>query len=237
MSRSTAPASTRRAGGGPARGVRLVLLTPRAHNPTGVSWTAARKAELVDVLAAAPDVLVIEDDDFTVSAQGPSLSLGTDPGSRPESSRSVRFENRRARPPLSVAVARGRLNTQLREAQLTTGAWTSHTAQRVLALALRDPTLADMLKAARLAYAARRRAALTVLGRVLPSPPALDLEQDGLNVWVTLPTGIDAVAVLQRAAQLGVLGSNGAKSFTGSYGTCLTMTADTEWPMLMAAMV
>ena len=29
----------------------------------------------------------------------------------------------------------------------------------------------------------------------------------------------------------------GAKSFTGSYGTCLTITAETEWPMLMASAV
>ena len=39
-----------------------VYLQPRAHNPTGVSMTAARAEQLADVLAGTRDVIVVEDD-------------------------------------------------------------------------------------------------------------------------------------------------------------------------------
>ena len=43
-------------------GARLVILTPRAHNPTGASWSRDRLSELSDVLKAHPDAIVVEDD-------------------------------------------------------------------------------------------------------------------------------------------------------------------------------
>jgi DNA-binding transcriptional MocR family regulator len=45
-----------------ARGCRAVLFTPRAQAPTGAAWDAERAASLAAVLAARPEVLVIEDD-------------------------------------------------------------------------------------------------------------------------------------------------------------------------------
>src|SRR6185369_12234472 len=45
-------------------GAKAVLFTPRAHNPTGASWSSERLAALADVLAAHRDVIAIEDDQF-----------------------------------------------------------------------------------------------------------------------------------------------------------------------------
>src|SRR6266581_8807860 len=45
-------------------GATAVLLTPRAHNPTGASWTPERLRDLGDVLSQYPHVLAIEDDHF-----------------------------------------------------------------------------------------------------------------------------------------------------------------------------
>ena len=44
------------------RGVRSVLITPRAQNPTGAATSKARAAELTRVLKGQRDVLVIEND-------------------------------------------------------------------------------------------------------------------------------------------------------------------------------
>ena len=55
----------------------MVLLTPRAHNPTGASWTVRRLGELADVLADHAGVLAIEDDRFagiTVARPGSLLN-------------------------------------------------------------------------------------------------------------------------------------------------------------------
>src|SRR5690606_21591957 len=49
-----------------AEGVRAVVCTPRAQNPTGVSLSAERAADLRAVLADHPYVLVIEDDHFSL---------------------------------------------------------------------------------------------------------------------------------------------------------------------------
>lgn len=46
------------------KGAKAVLITPRAHNPTGVSITAERAKQLQDVLRRYPDVVVLEDDHF-----------------------------------------------------------------------------------------------------------------------------------------------------------------------------
>jgi DNA-binding transcriptional MocR family regulator len=50
------------------KGARAVLVTPRAHNPTGASISAQRAKELREVLEAYPHVLVIEDDHFSLLA-------------------------------------------------------------------------------------------------------------------------------------------------------------------------
>jgi GntR family transcriptional regulator/MocR family aminotransferase len=39
-----------------------VLVTPRAHNPTGASWSEQRLSAIADVLASHPEGIVMEDD-------------------------------------------------------------------------------------------------------------------------------------------------------------------------------
>ncbi|MBO0860427.1 MAG: hypothetical protein J2P21_18500 [Chloracidobacterium sp.] len=50
-------------------GATAVLFTPRAHNPTGASWSVDRTAVLADVIASHPGVVIIEDDHFPASQQ------------------------------------------------------------------------------------------------------------------------------------------------------------------------
>ncbi|MFX5521787.1 transcriptional regulator PtsJ, partial [Acinetobacter baumannii] len=54
-----------------ADGVRAVICTPRAHHPTGASLTEQRAAQLREVLADHPYVLVIEDDHFSLLSRVP----------------------------------------------------------------------------------------------------------------------------------------------------------------------
>ncbi|CDL36604.1 Predicted transcriptional regulator of pyridoxine metabolism [Citrobacter freundii] len=48
------------------KGARAVILTPRAHNPTGCSLSASRAAQLQEILARYPQTLVIVDDHFAL---------------------------------------------------------------------------------------------------------------------------------------------------------------------------
>ena len=57
------------------QGVRAVVCTPRAQNPTGSSLSPARAAALREVLADHPYVLVIQDDYFSYLSQQPFHSI------------------------------------------------------------------------------------------------------------------------------------------------------------------
>ncbi|WP_163367689.1 aminotransferase class I/II-fold pyridoxal phosphate-dependent enzyme, partial [Enterobacter hormaechei] len=52
-------------------GARAVILTPRAHNPTGCSLTETRAHALREVLARYPQVLAIVDDHFALLSATP----------------------------------------------------------------------------------------------------------------------------------------------------------------------
>jgi DNA-binding transcriptional MocR family regulator len=56
-------------------GVRAVVCTPRAQNPTGASLSAERALALRKVLAQHPYVLVIEDDHFSMLSSRPHHSV------------------------------------------------------------------------------------------------------------------------------------------------------------------
>src|SRR5262249_55038424 len=58
-----------------ARGVRALIATPRAQNPTGAAFDAARAAALRRVLRPQPQLLVVEDDHAGAVAGAPAYTL------------------------------------------------------------------------------------------------------------------------------------------------------------------
>jgi GntR family transcriptional regulator/MocR family aminotransferase len=187
-------------------GANAVLLTPRAHNPTGASWTPERLQALADVLSQHPHVLAVEDDHFGDIAEEQAGSLLADP----------RVENRviyirsfsKAIAPdlrLSLAAARPRLKTLLQEAKSHADGWSSRLLQRVLARVLQDPGLASWLGRVRQTYRIRRERVAEVLANCGLPGVVIWPGRDGVNLWIHLPSGIDAHEVIERAAALGVL--------------------------------
>jgi GntR family transcriptional regulator/MocR family aminotransferase len=191
------------------RGANVVVLTPRALNPTGASWTVERRAQLADVLGQFPRVLIVEDDHFSGLASGSPGSLFQDQRLA-ERTVHVRSFSKSLAPDLreTVVIARGRLRKLVRDAKINNGGWTSKVNQRALAAALAHPALDSALEAARSAYAQRREALIEHLLAHMPEAD-LSLPTDGLNIWMRLPVGCDALDVIQNAAHLGVLISSG----------------------------
>jgi GntR family transcriptional regulator/MocR family aminotransferase len=196
-------------------GARAALFTPRAHNPTGGSWTEQRRSALGEILARYPDVLAIEDDHFADLA-------GTHPGSllsiEAIADRVVYIRSfaKSIAPDIRVAVgvAGARLCGLLTEVKSLWDGWSSRLAQRGLALTLSDPNLDTELDRARQTYAKRRSAAVGVLTAELQSHGVRVSGGDGLNIWVNLPYGVDAREVVERAAAAGVLVVSGEAFFT-----------------------
>ncbi|HYZ86097.1 MAG TPA: PLP-dependent aminotransferase family protein [Bryobacteraceae bacterium] len=185
---------------------KAVLLTPRAHNPTGASWSRRRLAALADVLHEYRDVIAIEDDQFSgIAQQGPGSLLG-DPRLE-DRVLYLRSYSKSIAPDLrvAVAVARPRLANLMREAKSHADGWTSRLLQRVLAHVLRDPELDDWMERARNEYEIRRiRAANVINGSQSPGLSTWP-GCDGANIWVHLPSSVDATEVIEHAAMGGVL--------------------------------
>ena len=164
------------------QGVRAIVCTPRAQNPTGASLTEARAAELRAVLREHPYVLVIEDDHFSMLSRRPFHSLIA-----PEHRRwaLVRSVSKFLGPDMCLAVTASDPDTAERLAmRLTPGTtWVSHLLQRLALALVTDPDVAAGIEAAGAHYAERNRAfaeRLTALG--IPAEAG-----DGLNLWIALP--------------------------------------------------
>ncbi len=191
-------------------GAHAVLLTPRAHNPTGVSWTPERLQALGDVLSRHPHVVAIEDDHFADIAEERVGSLLAD--ARVEDrviyirsfSKSIAPDLR-----LSVAAARPQLKTLLEQAKSHADGWSSRLLQRVLAGVLQDDGLTSWLDRVRSTYRTRRDRVAEVLANCGIPGVVVWPARDGVNVWIHLPSGFDAGEVIERGAELGVLAAPG----------------------------
>jgi DNA-binding transcriptional MocR family regulator len=175
--------------------VSAVYLQPRAQNPTGVSLTPGRAAQLAEALAFG-SAAVIEDDSAGAIAQAPPISLGR---WLPERTVHVRSFAKSHGPDLRLAALSapadiGRRITALR--QLGQG-WSSRLLQQLLlALLTRADSIAQV-EHARQTYAQRRADLVAELA-------ARGVEvggSDGINLW--LPVADETAAVV-RLASLGI---------------------------------
>lgn len=183
-------------------GVRAIICTPRAQNPTGASLTAERAAALRAVLADHPYVLLIEDDHFSMLSGRPYESL-IGPGHRRYAL--VRSVSKFLGPDMCLAVAATDPTTAERLAmRLSPGTtWVSHLLQRLTLTQLTDPEAAATIAAAREHYAERNeRFAERLRDAGLDAP-----QTDGLSLWIALPRPARLVA--ERLMRRGWLARTG----------------------------
>jgi len=175
-------------------GVRAVVCTPRAHNPTGVSLSAERAAELRQVLADHPHVLVIEDDHFSLLSTSGYHTLI--PAGH-ERWALVRSMSKFLGPDLRVAVVASDLVTAERFAtQISAGTkWVSHHLQRTVHAMLGDAGVRACIEKAGEHYKDRNSRFI----RLLHERGISAIGDDGVNIWVDTGPGSDTDAV---AAQL-----------------------------------
>jgi len=163
-------------------GVRAAVLTPRAHNPTGAAIDTARADELTEVLAAAPDVLLVEDDHAGAVAGAPYRTLSAGRARWAV----VRSVSKSLGPDLRLAVVAADDGTLARvEGRQRLGpGWVSHLLQDLVARLWGDPSVATALTAAAETYARRRQALTAALAARAVGTATGD---SGLNVWVPVP--------------------------------------------------
>ncbi|MGP5673640.1 aminotransferase class I/II-fold pyridoxal phosphate-dependent enzyme [Brachybacterium alimentarium] len=171
------------------QGVRAVVSTPRAQNPTGASLSARRAEQLREILAEHPYVLVIQDDYYSFLSQQPFHSI-----IGPEHRRwaLVRSVSKFVGPDMCLAVTATDPDTAGRLAlRLSPGTtWVSHLLQRITHAVMAAPESLELIHRAGAHYAERNAAfaaRLTALG--LPVEAG-----DGMSLWVPVPVPAREVA-------------------------------------------
>lgn len=174
-----------------AKGARVVILTPRAHNPTGCNLSERRARALSRLLAKHPNVLLIVDDHFAL------LSSAAYHNVIPRNAvrwALVRSFTKALGPDVRVAaVASDAATSRQLRLRLASGTnWVSHLLQDVVEAVVTHPDTAKLMARARSDYALRRRA----LEQALNSQGVVFMPHgDGLNLWVPLQTDDQAVAL------------------------------------------
>src|SRR5690606_10872165 len=176
-----------------AGGARAVIVTARAHNPTGAAVTADRAADLRAVLAAHPATLLIEDDHAAELSRQPLHPLAGATGAWAF----VRSVSKPYGPDLRVAVLAGDEATVARvEGRMRVGTgWVSMLLQRLVVSLWQDGQVAATVAAAGDSYRRRRdglRQALAARGVVAHG-------RSGINVWVPVADETRTVAALRDA--------------------------------------
>jgi DNA-binding transcriptional MocR family regulator len=176
-------------------GARAVILTPRAHNPLGGSWSAARRDALREVLRGHPGVLLIEDDHYAVLSRFPPMTL-VDPG-RPHWA-IIRSVSKYIGPDLRLAVVNA--SPELSHACLSlsafTARWVSSILQKAVLAVLASPGYDRLVGAASAAYDERRGGAI----RMLAEEGIRAHGEDGMNVWIPVE---DEQIVARRLMEAG----------------------------------
>ncbi|WP_171923140.1 transcriptional regulator PtsJ [Salmonella bongori] len=172
-----------------SQGARAVILTPRAHNPTGCSLSARRAATLQNILARHPQVLVIVDDHFALlssSSWQPVIAQTTQHWAV------IRSVSKTLGPDLRLAVVASDSVTSAKlRLRLNAGSqWVSHLLQDLVCACLTDPDYQHRLAQTRQFYAARQQKfASALLQHGIAISPG-----DGLNAWLPLEAHSQATA-------------------------------------------
>ncbi len=182
--------------------VRLLLVTPSFHNPTGTTLTLEQRRRLLQ-MAARHHVPVIEDSIYSVlrfrGRDIPSLRALDTNGLviHINSFSKVCFPGLR----VGWIVAGEPVIERLRLAKQATDLHTDQLAQAALAEFGRRGLLARLTARARKLYRQRVEILEEAMAKHMPEEIRWSRPEGGMVMWVTLPAGLDAGALLVKARE------------------------------------
>ncbi|WP_447510426.1 MocR-like B6 salvage transcription factor PtsJ [Citrobacter gillenii] len=171
------------------KGARAVIITPRAHNPTGCSLSAIRAARLQDILSRYPQTLVIIDDHFALLSASPLY-----PVIAPQTKHwaVICSMSKTLGPDLRLAIVASDPDTSAKlRLRLNAGSqWVSHLLQDLACACLSDENYQRTLVQTQQFYAAQQQK----LSQALQQQGIELAAGDGLNLWLPLQTHSQSLA-------------------------------------------
>ncbi|HWF27253.1 MAG TPA: aminotransferase class I/II-fold pyridoxal phosphate-dependent enzyme [Mycobacterium sp.] len=176
------------------RGVRALVVTNRAQNPTGAALSADRAAALRSVLADRSDEVLLVEDDHCAGISG--APLHTLAGSTTHWA-FVRSASKAYGPDLRVAVLAGDHRTVERvHGRLRLGpGWVSHVLQGLAVGLWSDDAATRLIRTAEQQYSSTR----TRLRTALAERQVTAFGRSGLNLWIPVPDETVAITRLLNA--------------------------------------
>ncbi|HVA94096.1 MAG TPA: PLP-dependent aminotransferase family protein [Candidatus Dormibacteraeota bacterium] len=186
--------------------VKLIVLTPDFHNPTGTTLPVAERRRLLEI-AERFQVPVIEDHIYgRLRARGErvaslkqldhaNLVIQIDSFSK------IAFPGLR----IGWILAPANVIERLRLVKQATDLHTGQLAQAILAEYMRRGRLSRHLERTRKAYSARLAALEQALTTHMPAETKWTRPEGGMCVWVELPAGLDSNELLIHVRERGVL--------------------------------
>jgi DNA-binding transcriptional MocR family regulator len=183
-------------------GAKAVILTPRAQNPFGGSWTSRRRDQLASVMKRYRDVLLIEDDHFAPLSPFQPVTLASN--DRP-SWVIVRSVSKYIGPDLRLAFVNSSPGLGKRAMGIAafTNRWVSSLLQKTVLATVTSSDYEAVIKRAAAAYRERRNFLLKALSDVGMAGHGAD----GINVWIPVT---DEQAVTRRLMEAGWIVRPGA---------------------------
>ncbi len=200
------------------RTIKFLYTIPNFHNPAGVTMSIPRRAEVLDICRAA-GVLVLEDNPYGLlgfdSEPMPALRADEAEGVIYLGSFSKTFSpGMRVGWALAPHAVREKLVLAQESATLCPPAF----SQMAVSAYLTQHDWLGQIKQMREMYRERRDAMIEALHDFMPPACTWNVPAGGFFVWVTLPPGIDAKAMLPRAVTARVAYVPGTAFFADGFG-------------------
>jgi len=201
------------------RRIKFLYTIPNYHNPAGVTLTAARRAEILDICREA-DVLVLEDNPYGL------LGFDSDPipSIRADEADGVIYLGTFSKtfaPGFRVgwALAPHAVREKLVLAQESATLCPPTFSQLAVSAYLSDHDWLGQVKEFQEMYRERRDAMIDALDDMMPATARWNVPHGGFYVWLTLPDGLDAKAMLPRAVTARVAYVPGTAFFADGFGS------------------
>ncbi len=196
-------------------GARLLYAQPNFQNPTGRRLPLERRVALAE-FARTSKFPVIEDDpygalDYAGSPLPTLLSMAPDHIVYCGTFSKVLAPGLR----LGYIVAPEELHFKLVQAKQATDLHTPTLTQRIVHEVVKDGYLDEQIPTVRALYRDQCEAMLAALARHMPDGVSWNRPEGGMFIWVTLPVGIDTMALLEHAVAANVAFVPGAPFFAG----------------------
>ena len=212
--------------------VRMLYTVPTFHNPTGVSLSAVRRLALVQ-LAQQAGFFIVEDDVYrelhydapappalwTLAPRGTVLRLGSFAKSLAPGLRLGWING-------SAQQVRRLVDGGLRDS----GGGVNHLTAMVAGELCTTGGFELYVQRFRNAYRERRNALLAALSEQMPAGCSWQVPAGGFFVWVTLPAGLDATALLPHAEAAGMAFIPGANFHLDGRGSNTLRLAFSLYP-------